>query len=100
MYTLRSITKTGLQRNESLGLNYTLIHRFYNYEEFQRNFKFLFDKDHVADDDLKSDGDTKDTYAFVVSENGGQIFPLYKSNDYYIMTDNGKTFDNLSYKNS
>lgn len=98
MYTLRSISKTGLQRNENLGSNYSLVHRDYNYPEFQRQFKFIFDKDHVADNDPESNGDTKDTYAFVISENGGQIFPLYKTFDYYIMTDSGKTFDNLSYK--
>lgn len=97
MYTLRSITK-GLQRNENLGSNYSLVHRDYNYAEFQRQFKFVFDKDHVADLDLQSDGDTKGVFAFVVSENGGQIFTLLKDVDYYIMTDTGRTFDNLTYK--
>ena len=80
--------------NQVIGDGYTYINRETNYDEFCRSFKVYFDKDHVADLDEESDGDTKNCYAFVV--NGAFLQPLYKNQKNFIMTESGKTFDNLT----
>jgi hypothetical protein len=97
MFTLRIIIDE-IQTNESLGDNYTLVHREYNYEEFCRLYKTVFGTDHVADTDPQSDNYTKSCYAFLSMEGLGKIRPLYKKQLYFVMTDSGKTFDNLTYK--
>jgi hypothetical protein len=82
--------------NQIIGDNYTLISRESNYQEFCRAFKTYFDKDHVADLDENADYNTRECYAFVAN---GKIFqPLYRKQSNYIMSDNGRTFDNLTYK--
>jgi hypothetical protein len=98
MFTLRRISGDGVQINHSLGNSYTVIDRFLNYEEFKKTFKIIFDKNHVADLDDQSDYDTKNVHAFVSNENGSYIQPLYTNQKAYIMTGNGQTFDNLSFR--
>jgi len=98
MYTLRRISSTGVEMNHAIGDNYTFIHREYNSDEFRRNFELVFEKPHVADLDDTSDDDTKNVYAFVCHHSGSIIQPLYKKQSNYIMTENGKTFSNLTYK--
>lgn len=103
MYTLRKISTNGTQVNIDLGKCYTIIHRDMNYDEFCKYFKLIFGYNHVADTDKLSNEVTKDVYAFLDTSEREismyeDIFPLYKSQHNYIMTDSGKTFDNLSYK--
>lgn len=98
MYTLRTITKDGVQRNDCLGDNYSIVHRDYNYDKFALAFKAEFGRDHVADTDPESDSYTKDCYAILLALDGSKVYPLYKKTFYFIMSDSGKTFDNLSYK--
>lgn len=99
MFTLRRITDggKGLELNQSLGTEYTIVYRHQNYEEFIKCFKVYYEKDHVADNDETADADTKTTYAFI-SHHGGTLQPLWTTQKAFIMTENGKTFDNLSYK--
>lgn len=97
MYTLRTILD-NIQTNNCLGKNYQVIERYTNYEEFQKTYLQFHKKTHVADMDSESNNYSKQTYAFVISNNGSEIHPLYIGNKNYIMTENGKTFSNLTFK--
>lgn len=96
MFTLRTITEDGRETNQSLGKRYTVLSRELSSEEFKRSFKIKFNKDHVADMDETADNATRNCYAFVVGDNGECLTPLFYGQKNYIMTENGKTFSNLS----
>lgn len=100
MYTLRTISslKKGVQHNQSLGEHYNFIHRDSNPEEFRKNYKVVFGKSHVADSDTAANEHSTNCYGFVVGNYGKDIWPLYKKDIYYVMTESGKTFCNLTYK--
>lgn len=98
MFILRRISGQGVQMNFCLGNSYTIVTRDHNYEDFCRSFKHIFDRNHVADLDDTADSDTKNCYAFVSSEGGGNLYPLWSNQKNYIMTENGKTFCNLTQK--
>lgn len=95
MYTLRRISGPGVEMNFALGQSYTVVHRFISYEDFQRSFQAFYQKPHVADLDPTADWETLNVFAFVVSENGTSVHPLYKDQQSYIMTENGGTFSKL-----
>lgn len=86
--------------NFALGKSYTVVHRYFAYESFAEDFKRFFDRQHVADldDDSKADEMTKQVYAFVGTEGGLDIYPLYLGQQAYIMTESGSTFSNLTIK--
>lgn len=96
-FILRSVFSDRTEQNKSLGGEYQFIHREINYSEFSNMFNALYERTHVADDDSEADINTKQIYAFVVYD-GGNTIPLNKDIAYFIMTDGGKTFSNLSYK--
>lgn len=98
MYTLRRISSNGIEMNSALGKSYTVVNRFVSYEEFRQDFAVVFGKPHVADMDENADSDTKSVYAFVGTENGDKIYPLYSKQQAYIMTESGATFSNLTLK--
>lgn len=98
MFILRKITKERLVSNKSLGESYNYICRETNYKEFSDTYKILFGESHVADLDENSDSFSVKCYAFIIYNDGKDIDPLYKGQWNYIMTDTGKTFDNVSYK--
>lgn len=87
MYTLRRISKNGLETNQYLGESYTVIDRDLD-DEFKRSYQAVFNRP-VPDD--------TDVYAFVGNENGDVIFPLYENQRNYIVSPNGATFSNLTY---
>lgn len=95
MLVLRRISGDGVEMNHVVGDSYTYIHREINPKQFRETFKVVFDKDHVADNDESADKNTKDCYAFVCC---GYIQPLYKNQKNFMMTENGNTFANLTYK--
>lgn len=97
MYTLRKIAN-GIQSNINVGNEYSLVERDANPESFKETYLINFGKMHVADLDPESDSFSKNCYAFIVTEGGGQFIPLYLNQFAYIMTDSGKTFANLTYK--
>jgi hypothetical protein len=97
-YTLRTLTKEHLLTDELIGRKYQLINRFENYDKFQEVFKQCFLKDHVADSDESADRFTKNCYAFLILEDGSVLKPLYMDKRYYVMTESGKTFSNVSYR--
>lgn len=97
MYTLRTF-QGQIQHNESLGNEYHVVHRETSYDDFCVAYKTFFGQGHVADLDSESDDYSKNVYGFVVYERGSKLMPLYKGKTYYIMTPQGSTFDNLTYK--
>lgn len=84
MFILRRILKDGVEINTSLGEDYVLVRRVENKDEFERTVK------------LWSESDTEDVYALITYDDGKKIMPLYDGGNYYIMTESGKTFDNVT----
>lgn len=82
MFTLRKITQTGVEMNFNLGDSYTLVTKENSPEEFEKGLK-----EHLFYGDI---------YAFVSWNN--EILPLYKNQKNYIVSESGKTYDNLTYK--
>jgi len=84
MYTLRTVFKENVQSNEHLGKHYTFVGKLESSEEFERTRALL------------QFNDDSNIYAFVTSEGGKEVYPLRNGFYYFIMTDGGKTFDNLT----
>lgn len=82
MFTLRKITNDGLEMNFSLGDSYTLVIKERSPKEFEDKMK-----DHPFYDK---------TYAFIYWKD--EILPLYKNQKNYIVSENGTTYSNLTYK--
>lgn len=97
MYTLRTF-ENGLESNRSLGTSYDVVNRETNYEKFSEAYELFWGKAHTADLDTESDEYTKKTFSFLVIRDGAEMIPLYKGGLYYVMTESGKTFDNLTFK--
>jgi len=97
MYTLRTV-KDNIQTNECLGKDYQVIERDSNYSEFQKAYFNYHNKQHVADLDTESDNFSQQTYSFIIHNRGSEIIPLYKGRKNYIVSENGKTFSNLTFK--
>lgn len=86
MYTLREIKNSnGVETNYKLGNCYHLIDCKKSPEEFERTKEFC---KHV-------DAKSPKTFAFIVSENGGEIHPIHEAYSHYIMTESGKTFSTI-----
>ena len=99
MFVLRIITKEGVQSNTAMGDSYELIDRFGNSEQFREMFLSVFDTKHVADLDPESSNLTKKCHGFVVYDDCSVSVPLFPNNKYYVMTESGQTFSNISYNN-
>ena len=97
MYTLRKVID-NIQSNQSLGSQYQVIDIETNYEEFCKAYKLLFRENHVADLEETSSNFSKNCYAIILTKEGSELIPLYKKQYNYIMTESGKTFSNLTYK--
>jgi len=89
MFILRRITSEGNERNERIGKSYHPVRKIENAEEYQKTFKTWL---------LGLEKDDEDIYGFVVYNEGQSIIPLYKKSVYFMMTESGKTFANLSLK--
>ena len=87
MFILRKINSSDIQMNITLGEQYSYITKIDNNKEFARTYEALMDKSSTDDDGT--------IYAFVISEGGKDIIPLYNTQHNYIMTDSGKTFAHL-----
>lgn len=87
MYTLRQINKKGVQANTNLGDHYHVVHR--GQEDFERSNYVQKNKELL-----------EKCFAIVIYAKGDyqEVWPLYEDFSYYIMTDTGKTFDNLTFK--
>jgi hypothetical protein len=86
MFILREVTKEKLEINTCLAIEYVLVLRETNKEEFIERTK------------LWDDVFLKNIYGVVCFEAGELLMPLHKGSSYYIMTSDGKTFSNISEK--
>jgi len=86
MFILRRITQEKLEINTCLDIEYVLILKEKNQEEFNERLK-AWDEE-----------DKKSCYGLVCFNDTNFIMPLYEDSSYYIMTSDGKTFANISYK--
>ena len=86
MFILRRITEKKVEINTDLGIEYVLVLKETNKEEFDFRTK------------LWEEADLSDVYGLVCFEDSELIMPLYKDSSYYIMTGDGKTFSNISKK--
>ena len=93
MYTLRKINPEGVAVNISLGNVYATYCRFQSYNQFSHYYKELFGSDHVADLDENSNEFSKNCKMIVKSLDS--LHPIYATDENYIMSDNGKTFEKL-----
>lgn len=88
MFILRQIVKNGLTSNQCLGRRYLVTHKAYQPEQFEALLKVT---DHHPDSEkifaILTYGDEKQ-----------DSYPLYTGFSYYIMTESGKTFDNLTFR--
>lgn len=98
MFTLRRISGDGVEMNHILGNGYTFIHKLVNEDEFKKTFAIHFKKELPKEDDNVQSFDDENCYAFVSGQNGSYIQPLYKNQKNFIMTSDGTTFDNVSYR--
>jgi len=95
MFVLRRISGRGVQMNQVLGEGYTFVSQEESYDEFCRNFERHFEKPYLPDPNQKTDEEGV-VYAFVGNEKIVQ--PLFKNQKAYIMTGDGQTFANVSYR--
>jgi len=86
MFILRRITSENSESNTFLGEVYHFIHSLHQPEEFRRSLEARGD---MGDDQLE-------IYAFIAYEAGSKLIPLWKKSTYYVMTESGTTFANIT----
>lgn len=89
MFILRRITGEGCECNTCLGESYHYVNSEVNKVEYERVFSNYFH------------GIEKppfEVYGFLIYDDGGETIPLHRPSRYYIMTDSGKTFANLTFR--
>jgi len=89
MFILRRITSESNEINEIIGSTYHLILRERQPKEFKEALK-----------EFSYPDDNEFMYGVILywENNSHRIMPLYKKSHYFIMTESGKTFSNLTYK--
>jgi len=94
MYTLKEIGSDSVITHDYLGYGFSVVNKETSTEYFDKSYRAWSQVDEM-DANLKMNDAI---FAFVISEGGREIFPLYKNRFYYIVTENGKTFNNLTFK--
>lgn len=79
MYTLRIINKKGLQSNFQMGVWYRLM--IEGSDSFKENYNQFKEAPYQGD-----------IFAIIEAPNLPSLFPIYKDDEAYIMTESGKTF--------
>lgn len=87
MFYLRKITEDKVESNFSLGYNYSYTHKDVNPKGFEELCISIYGEDLPTL--------VNNIFGIIVARDGQFIFPLFRSSDYYIMTENGKTFSKL-----
>jgi len=96
MYTLKEIGSDSVITHDYLGYGFSVVNKETSPEYFYKSYcAYLGDSDNVI---LKEEVINEEIFGFVISEGGREIFPLYKNRYYYIVTENGKTLNNLTFK--
>ena len=89
MFALRTIEQNGVQKNQAIGESYEVITKLSSPEIFNRLME-----------EVEGAGLLKPyTYGFIsiADKNAHGWKCLLKDDQYYIMTESGKTFSNLTY---
>lgn len=89
MFILRQIFKDGQTQNTCLGERYEVTDR----RNDEGRFRQLLGRTVTHPDQEK-------VFAILSYDKGDKIetYPLYEGFSYYIMTESGRTFDNLSFR--
>lgn len=87
MFILRRITSQNVERNTVIGESYILIDAEKNPEDYKKSLNVM-----------KWSSDS-DIYGFISHNEGSKLIPLYMKSTYFVMTESGKTFANISNKN-
>jgi len=89
MFILREYSSKHPVSNLSLGEDYSVTYRSSDLPDFKTACELFWEKkEHIP----------KECYALVIYNNGTRVHPLYEGMKYYIMTGNGSTFDNLTFR--
>lgn len=88
MFYLRRVLENNVINDQVLGSSYSLIESFTNQDEFNRSYKMLFKLTPEEDKEW-----SESIFGFIATDS--DIIPLYKKSKYYIMTENGKTFNTI-----
>jgi len=89
MFVLRRITPESLEINTCLDIEYVLVLKERNKEEFDKISKLM---------EWHTEEATKDVYGYVTFNDGADIMPLYENSHYFVMGSDGKTFSNISHE--
>jgi hypothetical protein len=98
MYTLTEITveKENVTTHQELGRRFSVVERETSKNEFEKAYNAMYQT--VGEKIIEEKDINPDIYCLVVTEEGRSIIPLLKKNFYYIVTENGNTFKNLTFK--
>lgn len=88
IYSLRTFKQTGIQEDKTIGRRFETIFKDSNKEEFEHHYE------NTLDDDFKNNKDN--IYAFIYSME--VCIPLYKTHRYYVVTEHGNTYANITYR--
>lgn len=83
MFVLRTKTPNGDEQNLFLGKSYMVCD--HNSKEFDR----------VSTETGYTDAQDRGIFAFLIHEEPGNLVPLYRDSEYYVMTGSGTTFAKL-----
>jgi hypothetical protein len=86
MFVLRRIPPKSPVRDTGIGESYLLIDAERDPEDYKKSLATL----KVSED--------KDIYGFISHSEGTKLIPLYVNSTYFIMSENGATFANISKK--
>lgn len=85
MFILRQINKEGLESNMCLGNRYSITNRDQHPVRFNESLGVTV-----------THPDQEKVFAIVSFNKGSDSYPLYEGQSYYIMTESGRTFANVT----
>lgn len=83
MFVLRRITSDGRINNQCIGEEYAVFKRGDSNDDFARLAERIH-PDYTSSEEI---------FAVLVAKEGMLLIPLYRKSKYYIMSDNGNTFE-------
>jgi len=95
MYTLRTVFNNGIQAHTNLENSYVTVFKETSPDEFIRSALIYYGLDENCDNPTLED-EIKNIFGFVNGEGGTPLIPLFIGNGYFIMVNNGRTFEKLS----
>jgi len=101
MYTLRRISKNDVEINFNLGNSYIVVKRESERSgsEFNKALASYYKKKVGDTFNEKDKEEAMRIHSFVYNDGSSELYPLWNEDKYYIMTENGNTFSNLTLRN-